>query len=237
MTSWGEFATAAPDIAAEGRRLIYARGDGEALLATVRNDDLPRIHPVNVAIVDDRLYVFVIAGSPETDRPRARRPIRAPHAPGSGRPERRRPRSRPSRGRSWRAGARRRRTGRSRIDDGYILFELAMETRCLACERPRTTGRRSIRRGARGRRAGRRPLGPPPRASSRQGDELGDPRAQPVRVLGVVVDRGLVDPPGGFFGRFAEASPRLQHQSSDRHWPGSKRSPRAGPASPRGRGR
>ncbi len=63
MTSWAEFAAAAPDIEAEGRRLIYARGDGEALLATVRGDDLPRIHPVNVAIVDDRLYVFVIAGS------------------------------------------------------------------------------------------------------------------------------------------------------------------------------
>src|ERR1700675_2104490 len=65
MTTWAGFAAAAPDIAAEGRRLIYARGDGEALLATVRGDDLPRIHPVNVAIVDDRLYVFVIAGSPK----------------------------------------------------------------------------------------------------------------------------------------------------------------------------
>jgi hypothetical protein len=65
MASWSEFAAAAPDIAAEGRRLILARGDGEALLATVRGDDLPRIHPVNVAIVEGRLYAFIIARSPK----------------------------------------------------------------------------------------------------------------------------------------------------------------------------
>ena len=65
MASWSYFAAAAPDIAAEGLRLILARGDGEALLATVRGDDLPRIHPVNVAIVDGRLYAFIIARSPK----------------------------------------------------------------------------------------------------------------------------------------------------------------------------
>lgn len=65
MASWAEFAAAAPGIAAEGRRLILARGDGEALLASVRGDDLPRIHPVNVAIVDGRLYAFIIARSPK----------------------------------------------------------------------------------------------------------------------------------------------------------------------------
>jgi len=65
MASWSEFADAAPDIAAEGRRLILARGDGEAILATVRGDDLPRIHPVNVAIVGGRLYAFIIARSPK----------------------------------------------------------------------------------------------------------------------------------------------------------------------------
>ena len=65
MSSWSDFAAAAPDIAAEGRRLILARGDGEAILATVRGDDLPRIHPVNVAIVGGRLYAFIIARSPK----------------------------------------------------------------------------------------------------------------------------------------------------------------------------
>ena len=65
MVTWSAFVAAAPDIAAEGRRLIYARGDGEALLATVRGDDPPRIHPINVAIVGDGLYAFVIARSPK----------------------------------------------------------------------------------------------------------------------------------------------------------------------------
>lgn len=65
MVTWAEFAAGAPEIAAEARRLIYARGDGEALLATVRGDEPPRIHPVNVAIIGDRLYAFVIAASPK----------------------------------------------------------------------------------------------------------------------------------------------------------------------------
>jgi hypothetical protein len=63
MVSWAGLEAAAPAIAAEGRRLIYSRGDGEALLATVRGDDPPRIHPVNVAIVGGRLYAFIIVGS------------------------------------------------------------------------------------------------------------------------------------------------------------------------------
>lgn len=59
MVTWADFTAAAPDLAAEGRRLIY-RGDvGEALLATVRDDEPPRIHPIWVAIIDDRLYAFI----------------------------------------------------------------------------------------------------------------------------------------------------------------------------------
>jgi hypothetical protein len=64
MTTWAEFATVAPRLAAEGRRLIYQRGDGEALLATVREGEPPRIHPVNVAIVGSGLYAFIL-GSPK----------------------------------------------------------------------------------------------------------------------------------------------------------------------------
>jgi steroid delta-isomerase-like uncharacterized protein len=63
MATWDEFESVAPQIAGAGRRLIHARGDGEALLATVRDDDPPRIHPVNVGIVNGRLYVFVIGRS------------------------------------------------------------------------------------------------------------------------------------------------------------------------------
>lgn len=65
MATWAEFAAAAPEVAAEGRRLLYARGHGEALLATVRGDDPPRIHPISLAVVDERLYAFIIARSPK----------------------------------------------------------------------------------------------------------------------------------------------------------------------------
>ena len=59
MSTWADLEAGAPDLAATGRRLIHARGDGEALLASVRGDDPPRLHPVNVGVVDGRLYVFV----------------------------------------------------------------------------------------------------------------------------------------------------------------------------------
>ena len=65
MVTWTEFAGAAPEIASEGRRLIDASDDGKVLLATVRGDDLPRIHPITLAIVDGRLYAFIIARSPK----------------------------------------------------------------------------------------------------------------------------------------------------------------------------
>jgi hypothetical protein len=65
MTSWGEFQAAAPDIATEGRRLMDARGHGSVLLATVRGVAPPRIHPISVAIVDGRLYAFIIVGAPK----------------------------------------------------------------------------------------------------------------------------------------------------------------------------
>ena len=60
MSTWAAFEQAAPDLAAEGRRLIHARGDGEALLATVRGDAPPRIHPINVDVVDGRLVAFLL---------------------------------------------------------------------------------------------------------------------------------------------------------------------------------
>lgn len=67
MATWTEFETADPDMAAEARRLLYARGDGEALLATVRHDDPPRIHPINVAVVDGRLYAFLLRSAKRID--------------------------------------------------------------------------------------------------------------------------------------------------------------------------
>ena len=40
MVSWSAFEASAPELAAAGRRLIYRREIGEALLATVRDDEL-----------------------------------------------------------------------------------------------------------------------------------------------------------------------------------------------------
>src|SRR3954462_3152935 len=67
MTSWTDFATAAPDIATAGRVLLERSGIGEGLLATVRGIAPPRIHPVHIRIVAGRLLTFVIAGSAKAD--------------------------------------------------------------------------------------------------------------------------------------------------------------------------
>lgn len=67
MVSWAAFESAVPEIAGEGRRLLYAHGDAEALLATVRGDGLPRIHPINVGVVDDGLYAFLLPSAKRAD--------------------------------------------------------------------------------------------------------------------------------------------------------------------------
>ena len=67
MASWAEFEAEAPVLAGEGRRLLYARGEGEALLVTVRGDGLPRVHPVNVGVVDGGLFVFLLPSAKRTD--------------------------------------------------------------------------------------------------------------------------------------------------------------------------
>lgn len=131
MVTWAEFETAAPDLAAEGRRLIHARGDGEALLATVRGDDLPRIHPVNVAMVDGRLYVFAIATSAkrvdlDEDGRFALHTHQDPVAPSEI----------ALRGRARRVDdeADRARVAAGwafEVDDGYTLFELSVESALL----------------------------------------------------------------------------------------------------------
>ena len=56
---WSEFATAESELAERGRALIYRRGDGEGLLVTVQGEGLPRVHPINVGVVDGRLVAFI----------------------------------------------------------------------------------------------------------------------------------------------------------------------------------
>jgi hypothetical protein len=60
MASWNQFERDAPELAELGRSLLYRTGEGLALLATVRGRDLPpRIHPINLEIVDGRLLTFI----------------------------------------------------------------------------------------------------------------------------------------------------------------------------------
>jgi len=65
--NWASFEVAAPDLAAAGRRMFDRDGTGEALLATVRGDAPPRIHPINLAIVGDGLYAFLLASAKRRD--------------------------------------------------------------------------------------------------------------------------------------------------------------------------
>lgn len=65
MATWGALESAAPFLAEHGRRLIYRTETGEGFLATVRHAGLPRIHPIYVAILENRLVAFI------TDSPKA----------------------------------------------------------------------------------------------------------------------------------------------------------------------
>ncbi len=65
--SWGEFAAAAPDLAAAGQPLLYQFGPGLGFLATVRGDGGPRLHPVCPFLHDSGLYVFVVPSPKQED--------------------------------------------------------------------------------------------------------------------------------------------------------------------------
>ena len=68
-------------MAATARRLFWIPGVGLGYLATLRRDGAPRIHPVNLAIVDGRLVCFI---GPSPKLGDLRRDGRyALHAPGS----------------------------------------------------------------------------------------------------------------------------------------------------------
>ena len=135
MATWAEFEAASPDLAEAGRRLIHARGDGEALLATIRDGDAPRIHPVNVGTADGHLYVFVIGSSAkridlETD---GRYALHTHVDPAS-------PSEFTLRGRAHEVTDAAARTAAAAdwafsVDDSYRLFELSIESALLG-ERP-----------------------------------------------------------------------------------------------------
>lgn len=130
LTSWRDFAAAAPDLAAAGERHLD-RGQGAALFATVRGaDGAPRIHPVTVGIVDGGLFVFLLDSAKRTDLVEDGR--YALHAP----QDRAAPDEFSIRGRARLVPA-----GRLReqvadgwfftVDDTYWLFELKLQTAIL----------------------------------------------------------------------------------------------------------
>jgi hypothetical protein len=67
MVTWAAFKATNPDLAAAGERL-FRRGDqDEALLATVRADEPPRIHPISIGIVGSGLYAFILRSPKRVD--------------------------------------------------------------------------------------------------------------------------------------------------------------------------
>lgn len=63
MATWGEFAEAAPELAAFGAERF--RQAEVAYLATVRDDGSPRVHPVTPILEEGRLFLFMEPTSPK----------------------------------------------------------------------------------------------------------------------------------------------------------------------------
>ena len=135
MASWSEFEAAAPELAAAGWALLArsAEGtnDGDGLLATVRADLPPRIHPVSVGQIGGRLYVFVLQSAKlrdlEQDGRYAFHSLVDPDAPDEFMIR--------GRARQVGAGTDERATAAAgwsfQPDDTYILFELLIESAVL----------------------------------------------------------------------------------------------------------
>ena len=66
MATWAEFSGQAPELAEKGAAL-FARSGDEALLATVREGEPPRIHPVTVGLRGGGLFVFLHPSSKSAD--------------------------------------------------------------------------------------------------------------------------------------------------------------------------
>ena len=67
LAAWTDLEAGAPDIAAAGRAVLAAGGEAGALLATIRGEAPPRIHPVTVAIDGGGLYVFLLDSAKRGD--------------------------------------------------------------------------------------------------------------------------------------------------------------------------
>ena len=81
MSTWADLEAAEPAMAATARRLFWIPGFGYGYLATARRDGAPRIHPIQIAIVDGHLVAFIVPSPKLGDLRRDGR--YALHSPGS----------------------------------------------------------------------------------------------------------------------------------------------------------
>lgn len=67
MATWIDFARQRPDLAEAGAALLYQHGVGLAFLATVTDNQRPRLHPVCPLISDEGLFAFIIPSPKQHD--------------------------------------------------------------------------------------------------------------------------------------------------------------------------
>ncbi len=67
MKTWNEFAELRPDLAEQGRALLYQVGVGLAYLATTRPDGGPRLHPMCPIITARGAFAFIVPSPKQRD--------------------------------------------------------------------------------------------------------------------------------------------------------------------------
>jgi hypothetical protein len=128
--TWATFETAAPDLAEAGRRLMFRGETGEVFLVTVRDDQLPRIHPIWVEILDGHLLAFLHTDPKSRDLEHDGRYAMHIHIDPAA------PSEFSIRGRAWAVtDPERRQAAAARwpftVDEGYVLFEFDIEVAVL----------------------------------------------------------------------------------------------------------
>jgi hypothetical protein len=71
VVSWLALAQREPDMAAQGKALLYQHGVSLAFLATVRPDGRPRVHPMCPLITDEGLFAFIVPSPKQGDLKRS----------------------------------------------------------------------------------------------------------------------------------------------------------------------
>jgi hypothetical protein len=67
MVTWGDLVDQRPDLAAAGHGLLYQFGVGLGMLATVRPDGAPRVHPMCPIVHGRGLYAFIVPSPKQRD--------------------------------------------------------------------------------------------------------------------------------------------------------------------------